>query len=348
VVATTTEGLLDLAAVAASLRAFGCDPRDPLTAHQITGGRSNLTYFLTDTIGCRWVLRRPPLGHVMATAHDVVREARVLQALSGVVPVPVVVGTGQDADGVAFYVMDEVPGRVVRTSADADTLAPAARAACGRALMEGLARLHAVAPEAVGLGSFGRGTEYLQRQIGAWQRMGDQYRTEPFPAADAIRDRLLADAPEQEHVTLVHGDYRLDNILIGDDGSLAAILDWELCTRGDPYVDLAVCLYYWTEPTDPLHPFPDPPTVMDAFLTREQLLAEYVAAGGRRPARLGYYLGYAAWRLALVLEGVLGRFASGAYGESDPQEEQRLQRVVKLLVAHAGELLDAEGGDGGR
>jgi aminoglycoside phosphotransferase (APT) family kinase protein len=214
--------------------------------------------------------------------------------------------------------------------------------------MEGLARLHALDTDAVGLGTLGRGTEYLPRQITAWQRMGDQYRTEPFGQADAVRDRLLADAPEQEHITLVHGDYRLDNTLIGDDGSLNAILDWELCTRGDPYVDLAVCLYYWTEAGDPLHPFRDPPTVMDGFMRREDLLVAYVAAGGRRPPRLGYYLGYAAWRLALVLEGVLGRFVSGAYGDSDPAEEERLARTVKALIAHAHALLDAAEYDRGR
>jgi aminoglycoside phosphotransferase (APT) family kinase protein len=284
----------------------------------------------------------------MATAHDVVREARVMGALAGVVPVPTVVGTGEDADGVAFYVMDEVPGRVVRTSADAVSLAPAARLAGGRALMEGLAELHAADAESIGLGSFGRGSDYLQRQIAAWQRMGDEYRNEPFPEADAVRDRLLADVPVQEYISLVHGDYRLDNILIADDGSLNAILDWELCTRGDPYVDLAVCLYYWTESGDPVHPFLDPPTVLDGFMSRDELLAAYIAAGGRPPARLGYYLGYAAWRLALVLEGVLGRFASGAYGVSDPVEEGRLARTVKLLVAHAHELLDAQEGGGGR
>lgn len=347
-VVSTTEGVLDLAAVAGSLRSFGADTHGVLTAHQIAGGRSNLTYFLADSAGRRWVLRRPPLGHVMATAHDVGREARVLRALIGVVPVPVVVGTGEDAEGIPFYVMDEVPGRVVRTSEDAASLGHAARHDCGRALMEGLAQLHAVDTDAVGLGTFGRGTEYLPRQIAAWQRMGDQYRNEPFPEADAIRDRLLADAPEQEHITLVHGDYRLDNILIGDDGSLHAILDWELCTRGDPYVDLAVCLYYWTVAPDPVHPFLHPPTVLDGFMSREELLAAYVAAGGRTPARLSYYLGYAAWRLALVLEGVLGRFASGAYGVSDPVEEERLARAVKLLIAHARELLDAEVGGNGR
>lgn len=339
---SSTDSALDLPAVEASLNLWGQDPTGPLTARQIAGGRSNLTFFLTDAANRRWVLRRPPLGHVMATAHDVAREARVLQALADAVPVPSVIGTGHDRDGMAYYVMDEVCGQVIRTAADAGTLDPSARTRCGHSLMKGLARLHRVEPEAVGLGSLGRGTDYLKRQISAWQRMGDQYRNQPFPEADEVRDRLLATAPRQEHVSLVHGDYRLDNVLVAGDGSLNAILDWELCTRGDPSVDLAVCLYYWTEATDLIHPFPDPPTIGRGFLTREELLAAYVAAGGRELPRREYYFAYAAWRLALVLEGVLGRFAAGAYGNPDPAEQNRLSRTVKLLVAHAEELLDDE------
>jgi aminoglycoside phosphotransferase (APT) family kinase protein len=173
--------------------------------------------------------------------------------------------------------------------------------------------------------------------------MGDQYRTAPFPEADAVRDRLLGTAPPQEHITLVHGDYRLDNVLVNDAGGLNAMLDWELCTRGDPYVDLAVCLYYWTEAADLIHPFADPATVLPGFLTRKDLLVAYVAAGGHPLPRASFYFGYAAWRLSLVLEGVLGRFRDCAYGASDPTEEERLAGVIKHLIAHAGELLDRDG-----
>ena len=343
-----TEGLLDLASLEAWLRAQGVAPQGPLTAAQIHGGRSNLTFFVADACGRRWVLRRPPLGHVMATAHDVAREVKILRALRGVVPVPAVVGLDTDASGVPFYVMEEVPGRVIRTASDVEDLPPGARAECGRSLIRELAALHAVVPESVGLGDFGRGTDYLPRQIALWQRMGDQYRAGPYAEADAARDRLLRAAPQQEHVALVHGDYRLDNILVDRAGSLQAILDWELCTRGDPYVDLAVCLFYWTDPEDVLHPFGNPATVLPGFLTREQVLAEYVQAGGRALPRPDYYMGYAAWRLALVFEGVLGRFRAGAYGASEPAEEERLAGVIKRLIETSHDLLDRDEARGAR
>lgn len=331
---------LDLPALTTWLRGRGCKVASPLSAFQIVGGRSNLTYFLTAADGIRWVLRRPPLGHLMATAHDVAREVKVLQALAEVLPVPTVVGLDADSAGTPFYVMPEVPGHVVRSAADATELAIEARQQCGRSLMAGLAALHAVDPAKVGLADFGRGSEYLQRQVALWQRMGDQYRTAPFPEADAVRERIRALAPKQERISLVHGDYRLDNVLIAPDGSLNAILDWELCTRGNPYVDLAVSLYYWTERSDLIHPFANPPTVLPGFLSRDDLLTAYVDAGGSPLPNQDYYFAYAAWRLALVFEGVLGRFASGAYGGSDLEEEQRLAQVVKQLVSHADDLLN--------
>lgn len=335
---------LDLPAVQDWLGRRGVAVEGRLTAHQIQGGRSNLTFFLSDAAGSRWVLRRPPMGHFLATAHDVAREVKVLEALASAVPVPAVIGLHQDADGVPFYVMREVPGRVIRTAADAEVLTPSARATSGVELMTGLATLHGLDPDSVGLGAFGRGSGYLERQIALWQRQGDEYRTQEFAEADQVRERLLRSLPEQNQIVLVHGDYRLDNVLVNNAGELQAILDWELCTRGDPWVDLAVCLYYWTDPADLIHPFLDPPTVEAGFLDRGALLEAYTAASGRTPPNLDYYLGYAAWRLALVFEGVLGRFASGAYGESDVAEEQRLTETVKQLVAHASELLDGTGG----
>lgn len=331
--------VLDLAALQTWFKEHGQEPSGPLTVSQITGGRSNLTFLVADGSGRRWVLRRPPLGLIMAGAHDVAREARVVQSLAGAVPVAAVVGTGEDADGRPFYVMHEVPGLVVRTAADAVDLDTAARNRCGVELMRELARLHSLDPAAVGLGSFGRGTDYLNRQITAWQRMGDQYRSEPWPQADRVRDLLLATAPDQEHTSLLHGDYRLDNVLLDRTGAIQAVLDWELCTRGDPFVDVAVCLYYWTDRSDPVQPFAEPPTVEPGFADRSGLLAAYIAAGGRPLPRPNYYLGYAAWRLALVLEGVLGRFRSGAYGSSDPAEERRLAETIRGLVAHAQDLL---------
>lgn len=335
---------LDLEATEQWLLGQGILVDGPLAACLIEGGRSNLTFFLSDEGGRRWVLRRPPLGSVLLTAHDVGREFRVMSALAQTdVPVPAVIGEGVDRHGVPFYVMEEVPGIVLRDAGQAAVLDESARDRCGSALVESLASLHGVNPAAVGLDRLGRGDDYLARQISMWQRQAEQHRNGDFPEADAVRDRLLVRLPAQQETTLVHGDYRLDNTLVDKSGQVQAVLDWELCTRGDPIVDLAVFLYYWTEARDVPRPFPDPPSLLPGFPNRDDLLERYVAISGRAVTRWDYYLAYAAWRLALVFEGVAGRSATGAYGEPDSVEEHRLGEAARQLVVHAAELLDRDG-----
>jgi len=341
---TVAEQALDLTAVAAWMFASGTPVAEPLTATLIEGGRSNLTFFLTDRTLRRWVLRRPPLGQLLAGAHDVARECRVMQALAPTpVPVPPVIGLGSDASGTPFYVMDAVPGIVVRDGDEAaDLLSPSARELSGRELMAGLAALHTVDPTAVGLERLGRGRDYLARQITSWQGQAEHHRTKPFPDADRVRERLLADLPPQDETTLVHGDYKLDNVILSPRGALAAILDWELATRGDPLVDLAVCVYYWTEFSDPVLPFDRPPSLLPGMADRTDLLGYYHQLTGRRLPRQDYYFAYAAWRLAMVLEGVAGRARAGAYGPLDHEEDARLGDVVRKLVHHAADLLERD------
>jgi aminoglycoside phosphotransferase (APT) family kinase protein len=342
---TVVSAALDLAALEPWLRSRGVEVTGPLTAQLITGGRSNLTFFLEDATGRRWVIRRPPLGSVLATAHDVRREFRAMSALAVTqVPVPRVLGLDVDARQVDFYVMDEVRGLVLRDDVTTSTaLGPAARARAGVALTETLAALHAVDPDAVGLGRLGRGENYLARQIAMWQVQAEQHRVTELAEADAVRDRLLAALPEQREITLVHGDYRLDNVILDDNGEVRAVLDWELCTRGDPLADLGVFLCYWTEAGDDVLPFPGPPTALPGFPDRQGLLHVYEQASGRSVERIDYYVAFAAWRLALVFEGVAGRSAAGAYGAPDPVEEQRLADVARALVRRAGALLDGPG-----
>lgn len=338
---------LDLPAVAAWLAQRGVVVTPPLSATLIDGGRSNLTFFLDDNEGRRWVLRRPPLGTVLATAHDVAREFKVLSALASTdVPVPNLVGLGEDSDGTPFYVMQAVEGLVLRDGdVAADLLSPTALARTGPELIRGLAALHAVDPAAVGLERLGRGSEYLARQIQLWQSQAEHHRVRPAREADALRNRLLDTLPEQAEITLVHGDYKLDNVMVTDQGRLTAVLDWELCTRGDPLVDLAVCVYYWTEFSDPVRPFDRPPTLLPGMADRAELLATYRALTGRCLVRPNYYFGYAAWRLALVFEGVGGRARAGAYGDLDREEDRRLRQVVRDLFAHARYYLDRDDGD---
>ena len=336
--------LLDLPALVPWLVDRGLKVVEPLSAQVIPGGRSNLTFFVSDSDGRRWVLRRPPLGPLLAGAHDIGRECRVVSALADTpVPVPRVLGFDSDAGDVPFYVMEEVVGLVVRDGATAAaTLAQGGHHRVGPALARTLATLHSVDPDTVGLGALGRGTEYLPRQISLWQRHGERYRETAFLAADTVRDRLLATLPEQREVTLIHGDYRLDNAIVSPDGDVCAILDWELCTRGDPLADLGIFLYYWTESSDPVFPFPDPPTAGVDWPSRAALLDEYSLVSGRPLGRFFWYLAFAAWRLALAFEGIAGRSATGAYAIPDAAEERRLTEVSRGLISHAGRLLDED------
>jgi aminoglycoside phosphotransferase (APT) family kinase protein len=335
---------IDLAALLPWLVAQGLEVVDPISASVISGGRSNLTFFVVDGAGRRWVLRRPPLGTLLAGAHDIERECRVVAALADTpVPVPRVVGLGSDHDNVPFYVMEAVEGFVIRDHVTATaTLDPEGPRQVGPALTRTLATLHSVDAQTVGLGTLGRGTDYLARQISLWQRHGERHRVTSFPAADTVRDRLLATVPDQREVTLIHGDYRLDNAIIDRAGDVRAILDWELSTLGDPLVDLAVFLYYWTEPGDPVFPFPDPPTVSVGWPNRSALLEEYSRISDRSVERISWYLAFAAWRLALAFEGIAGRSAIGAYGNADAVEERRLRDASRGLIAHAGQLLDED------
>jgi aminoglycoside phosphotransferase (APT) family kinase protein len=253
------------------------------------------------------------------------------------------VGLGKDVRGTAFYVMDAVPGVVVRDGDEAaDVLSAQARAQSGRELMAGLAALHAVDADEVGLGRLGRGSDYLSRQVASWQGQAEHHRVAAFPEADQVRERLLEDLPGQSEITLVHGDYKLDNVILTPDGELAAVLDWELATRGDPLVDLAVCVYYWTEFSDPVQPFDRPPSLLPGMASRDDLLAYYEQLTGRHLVRRDYYFAYAAWRLAMVLEGVAGRARAGAYGPLDHEEDARLGAVVRKLVGHATAYLDMD------
>ena len=231
------------------------EARPPLGFDLIAGGRSNLTYSVTDRTGARWVLRRPPLGHVLATAHDMGREHRIIAALADTaVPVPPVIGLSPDdsVNGAPFYVMAFVDGPILRNREAALTLPIEARARAADSIVDVLAEIHAVDVDAVGLGELGRRDGYIERQLKRWQGQWEKTKTRELPVIDAVHDRLAASVPEQGPATIVHGDYRLDNCILDDDGRIQAVLDWELCTLGDPLADVGQLCMYWTEPGDTL------------------------------------------------------------------------------------------------
>jgi aminoglycoside phosphotransferase (APT) family kinase protein len=326
---------IDRAGVTAWFQAEVPGVRPPLGFEPIAGGRSNLTYRVRDAAGASFVLRRPPLHGVLPSAHDMGREYRVISALGDTpVPVPACFGLCQDPEvtGAPFYVMADVEGVVPRDQATvAANLDQPARTAAAASLVDALVALHVVDPDAVGLGRLGRHEGYLERQLGRWKRQLEQSRTRELPLLDEVHRRLTASVPAQAGpARIVHGDYRLDNVILSPAGRVLAVLDWELCTLGDPLADVGLLLVYWAEPGDAAPPLGAAPTAMPGFPSRAELAAAYAAGSGRDLARLDYYLAFASWKLAVILEGVVARHATGAYGQGDDSWRSFADVVVQL------------------
>jgi aminoglycoside phosphotransferase (APT) family kinase protein len=294
----------------------------PLKFRRIAGGRSNLTFEIRDAAGTGYVLRRPPTSHVLPTAHDMSREHKIIAALGPAgVPVPPALGLCLDkaVNGGPFYVMSFVDGIIARSEKDArEALDLAARDQAGLALIDTLAQIHAVDPDAAGLGDLGRKDGYIARQLRRWyvnyQAARDSRGGAANPDVDEVHDLLAAHVPAQGPASVVHGDYRLDNCVVSPDGTVLAVLDWELCTLGDPLADLGQLLVYWSEPGE-FSPLGHAPTLVPGFPTRDQLRNRYAAVTSRDLSQLDYYSAFAYWKLACILEGVYARYIAGAMGD---------------------------------
>jgi aminoglycoside phosphotransferase (APT) family kinase protein len=328
---------IDAAKVTAWFEEHAPGVEPPLGFELITGGRSNLTFRVEDAAGRRWVLRRPPLGHVLATAHDMGREHRIQSALAATdVPVAPIVGLCQDdeVNGAPFYVMEFVDGHILRNRESGEDLDVAARKHAGDQMASVLAGIHAVDVDAVGLGDLGRKEAYVERQLKRWHRQWEQSKTRELPVVDEVHAQLAARVPEQGPATIVHGDYRLDNCLVGSDGSIRAVLDWELCTLGDPLADVGLLLVYWTDPSDETAALGDSATTLEGFPSRAELIAAYREASGRDLADIDYYVAFGYWKLACILEGVYARYRAGVMGESSGFELFARQVEVLAQAAH--------------
>lgn len=284
-----------------------------LSARLIVGGKSNLTYEVSD--GERsWVLRRPPLGHVLATAHDMGREYRFMSALAGTgVPVPATyaVCTEESVIGAPFYVMEKVDGTAFRTAPELAPLGPERVRTISFRLVDTLVALHDVDPSEVGLGDFGRAEGFLDRQVRRWNAQLEASRSRDLPAADELRGRLASNVPAQSPPGIVHGDYRLDNVLVDRSDRPVAIIDWEMATIGDPVTDLALLIAY-----QKLSRLTGGDVVSDAasapgYLTEDEVRSRYRSCGGRDPAHFGFYLGLACYKLAGIVEGIYYRHLHG-------------------------------------
>jgi aminoglycoside phosphotransferase (APT) family kinase protein len=311
--------------------------RLPLAFERISGGHSNLTYGVTDAGGRRWALRRPPLGKRLGSAHDMGREFRVVSALAPTpVPVAPVAGLCEDesVNEAPFYVMEFVEGPILRGLAEADAFPDEGdRRAIGERVVDTLVAIHAVDPDAVGLGDLGRKEDYVARQLRRWQGQWEKSKTRELPAIDAVHERLAARIPEQGPATIVHGDYRLDNMILTPQGEVAAVVDWELCTLGDPLADVGLLMVYWPEAGEEDVSLGQPATMASGFPTREQLRARYAERSGRDLSQLDFFVALGYWKLAIILEGVYARYAAGQYGKVDPGIEAFARLVERLAEA---------------
>jgi aminoglycoside phosphotransferase (APT) family kinase protein len=311
--------------------------RLPLSFERISGGHSNLTYGVRDAAGGRWALRRPPLGKRLGSAHDMGREHRVVSALAPTpVPVAPVVGLCEDesVNEAPFYVMEFVEGPILRGLAEADAFPDEAdRRAIGERVADTLVGIHAVDPDAVGLGELGRKEDYVARQLHRWQGQWEKSKTRELAAIDAVHERLAARIPEQGPATLVHGDYRLDNMILSPRGEVAAVVDWELCTLGDPLADVGLLMVYWPEAGEELVALGQPATLAPGFPGRDELKARYTERSGRDLSQLDFFVALGYWKLAVILEGVYARYAAGQYGKVDPGIEEFARLVERLAEA---------------
>ena len=291
----------------------------PFDVELIAGGRSNLTFRVVDANGTSFVLRRPPLGHVLATAHDMAREHRIIAAVGKTrVPVPPALGvcTDETVNGAPFYVMGFVPGEVLDSVDKAELLPVGLRAAASDHVVEVLADLHDVDIDAVGLGDLARREGYIERQVKRWSTQWENSKTRELPAVDEVARRLRERVPEQRGVSIVHGDYRFGNCLtdVGS-GRIAAVLDWELCTLGDPLADVGYMGVYWSTGDAATSLRANDPTGADGFLSYPEVLDRYAMRTGRDLSEIGYYVAFSCWRLAVISEGVYARYIHGAMGD---------------------------------
>lgn len=309
------KGGVDFASISDWIGGLGIGAVSPLSFERIGNGQSNLTYAVSDAGGSRWVLRRPPLGRLLASAHDVVREYRILSSLQNTtVPVPkmIAVCTDEAVSDVPLVLMSYVDGVVLDSIGTAEKLAEDTRRTIGLAMAGALADVHRVDLESVGLLDLASRGPYAERQLKRWTRQWEQTRARDVPSIDSLSQRLANAVPPQNETTLVHGDFHLNNVIVSvATGSVAAIVDWELATLGEPLADVGGLLAYWPEAGDQVAG-PFMVSTLPGFPTRAELAAEYAARSGRDVSSVRYWEVLALWKLSIIAEGVMRRAEADA------------------------------------
>jgi aminoglycoside phosphotransferase (APT) family kinase protein len=315
----------------------------PFTYELIAAGGSNLTFRVTDGSGQQWALRRPPVGHALPTAHDMSREWRIMAALAGTpVPVPACVAYCAEADvnGAPFYLMSFVEGRILRDQASTAGMDREQADVATESLIDVQIALHTTDVDEIGLGQLAQRSDYVGRQLRRWSSQVERAGVRQLPQMLELHDRLVAAKPDEKAPPgIAHGDYRFDNTVLGEDYRIAAVLDWELSTIGNPIADFAWSLQYWADPGDPINFLNDPPTLNDVFVRRDEVARRYAERSGFDLSELPYYAVFSWWKQACIVEGVYARrlqgATGGAGGTNDPND---IARRAEALFARAGEL----------
>jgi aminoglycoside phosphotransferase (APT) family kinase protein len=319
----------------------------PLRFRRVGEGQSNLTYRVDAASGTVVVVRRPPLGEILQSAHDVAREHRILTGLSNTgarVPRTLALCEDPEVTGAPFYVMEHVDGLILNRVSTAARLSAGERAIAGHAMATTLVQLHSVDLDRAGLDDLRRPESLASRQLRRWTRQWHASTTEDLPLIDELAEELATRMPSECETALVHGDYHLHNAIFGPDGTVRAVLDWELCTVGDPLADVGVMIAYWNElgaaatGSDAL--FREPVTELPGFPTTSELAASYARASDRDLTPLGFWVAFAYWKIAIIVEGVYRRWLNDPANGSDAGS---LRPAVARLAGLAGDALEHPG-----
>jgi len=334
---------IDPTEVAEWIEQLGITFSAPLSFERIGLGQSNLTYLVCDAQERKWVLRRPPLGDLLASAHDVAREARILSALEDTpVPTPRVYGLSRDAAGVPLLLMEFVDGLVVDRMPIAESLTPQRRRQIGLSMPATLAKIHAVDLERAGLDDLASHKPYAQRQLKRWAAQWEQSKTRDLPALDDLTRRLIAAAPQRQELTLVHGDFHLRNVITSHTtGEVTGVLDWELSTLGDPLADMGSLLAYWPQPGEEDIAGGFAATALEGFPDRAEMARVYLAQTGRDAATLKYWHALGLWKIAVIAEGVMRRAMD--VPENKAAAGTPTLRWIDALVCKAREVAEDAG-----
>ncbi len=329
---------IDIDRVSSWLEANVAGSSSPFQFVLIAGGRSNLTYAVSDANGERYVLRRPPLGQVLATAHDMAREHRIISAVGRTgVPVPRALGLCVDCKviGAPFYVMGYVDGVVLDSPERSAELPLALRPRVSEQLVDVLADLHAVDVDAIGLGDLAKREGYVERQVKRWSTQWEQSKTRELAAIDEVARQLRDNVPLQQGVSIVHGDFRFGNCLVDvEHGRINAVLDWELCTLGDPLADVGYLGIYWYDGNAETAR-PNDPTPAGGFPPYADLVERYARRTGRDVSDLGFYIAFGCWRLAVISEGVYSRYLHGVMGDGGEVDIATFKEATESLAERA-------------